>query len=91
MQHSAHRRDREIGRQVFGVVPHERRDPLVSGNAEAAQRIRQPGGLLAQLAVGAATVTVTGGGGDGAGPVDGAAVSHDRGDGQRKVLHGAVH
>ena len=54
MQHRAHRRHRQIRRQVFGVVPHEGGDPLVAGDTDAPQRIRQLRGVLTELGVGAA-------------------------------------
>ena len=39
VQHRAHRRDREVGLEVLGVVPHEGRDPLVAVDAEVAQAL----------------------------------------------------
>lgn len=91
MQHRAHRRDREVGHQVFGVVPHERGNPLVPGNTEAAQRICQLASSLPHIAIATVPIALTRRGGDRASPVDTAAVAHDRGDRQRKVLHRAVH
>jgi hypothetical protein len=60
VQHRAHRRHREIGDEVLGVVPHERRDPLVAGDAQAAQRVRELGGLLADLGEGRCASTLSG-------------------------------
>jgi hypothetical protein len=55
------------------------------------QRIREPGGLLPDLPVGRVPEPVAGGGGDGAFPVDVDGVAQDLGNGERDVLHGALH
>ena len=41
VEHRSHRRDREVGLEVLGVVPHEGRDPLVAVDPESAQRVRE--------------------------------------------------
>ena len=43
VQHGAHRRHREVGLEVLGVVPLERADPLVPGDAQPAQGVGEPG------------------------------------------------
>lgn len=91
VQNGAHRGHREVRGQVLGVVPHERRHPLVTGHPEATQPIGQLGGLAAHFPIARRAVAIPGGGGHRAVPVDTAAVAHDRGDRQRIVLHRAVH
>ena len=49
VEHRPHRRHGEVGGEVLGVVPHERGDALVTGDAEAAEGVRQLGGLLPEL------------------------------------------
>ncbi len=93
VQDSAHGRHGEVGLEVLLVVPHERRDPLVAGDPQCPQRIRRPAGPLGDLAVACPPARAAGAGaGDhhavgerrGGGP-------HHRGDGERDVLHGALH
>ena len=91
MQHRAHRRHRQIRRQVFGVVPHEGGDPLVAGDTDAPQRIRQLRGVLTDLGVGVLAITVAGGRGDFARSVHAGGVPQNGGDRQGKAVHGAVH
>ena len=59
VQHRTHRWDGQVRGQVLGVVPHEGRHPLVAGDTDAAQRIRQPGRLLPDFAIGRVPVPVT--------------------------------
>ena len=40
VQHRTHRGHGEVGLEVLGVVPHERRDALVTVDAEPAQCVR---------------------------------------------------
>jgi hypothetical protein len=76
---------------VFGVVPHERGDPLVAGDTDAPQRIRQLRRVLTELGICAVAVTVAGRRRDLAGSVDMTGVPQDGSDRQREALHGAVH
>ena len=39
VEHGTHRRHREVGDEVLGVVPHERADSLVAVDAELAERM----------------------------------------------------
>ena len=92
VQHRPHRGHRDVSLQVLLVVPHERGHPLVAVDAEAAQRVGQPGGLLAEFAIGRVPESaVTGCGGHDAIAVDTHRVPQDFRDGQRGVLHCAVH
>ena len=46
VQNRAHGRDGQICLEMLGVVPHQRRDPLVAVDAERAERVRELSGLL---------------------------------------------
>ena len=91
VQHRAHRRHRDVGLQVFLVVPHEGGDPLVAVDAEAAQRIGQSRGLLAKFAVRGVAEPRTGGGAHRPVTMNAHRVSQDRRDSQFRVLHRALH
>ena len=81
----------EIGLQVLRAVEHERRDPLVAGDAEIAEGVRQLGGSSADLGVRLPTGVVAGPRGDRGGAVHGGAVLEDATDGEGLVLHGGAH
>ncbi len=91
VQDGAHRGDGQVGLEVLVAVPHEGGDPLVGVDAEIAEGAGQPRGPLAELGVGGAPYAVAGIGADLAGTEHGGGVSHDRGDGEREVLHGGKH
>ena len=73
------------------VVPHEGAHPVVTLDAESAQRVGQPGGLPAHLSVRRVSVAVPGRRGDHPIAVNRDGVPQDRGHRQREFLHGAVH
>jgi hypothetical protein len=77
--------------KVFLVIPHEGRDPLIAIDPQPPQRVGQPRGLLTDLSVRRVPEAVAGGGADGAVTVDVERVPPDLGDGEREVLHGALH
>ena len=91
VEHRTHRRHREVGLEVLDVVPLEGRDPLVAGDAEAAQSVGQLGGTATQLGVRPGADAVGGRGHDLGVGVDRRAVLHQRADGELGVLHGALH
>jgi hypothetical protein len=77
---------------MVGVVPHERADALVTVDADAAQRVRQPGGALAGLGIGAASRWLGPRAGDNLLVAEqGGPVPHDRRDRQRDVHDRAFH
>ena len=76
---------------MLGVVPHERGDPLVTGDAEAAEGVRQLGGLRAEIGVAEPAATVGGPRHDLLVGVQGGPVAQELRDQQRCRLHGALH
>ena len=91
VEYRAHRRDGEVGGQVLGVVPHERGDALVTGDAEAAEGVRQLGGLGAEIGEAEPAATVGGPRHDLLVGVEGGPVAQELRDQQRCCLHGALH
>jgi hypothetical protein len=91
VQDRAHSRDREVGLQVLGVVPHQRGDALVAVHAERAQRVRELGDPNAGLGVGAPTRSSCRAGDDFVITMSGRPIPHDPGHRQRNVHHGAAH
>ena len=73
------------------VVPHERRDPLVTGDPEAFEPVRELRDALADGRVAGLAVSVSGRGDHLPVRVPACAVPQDRGDRQREILHSAVH
>src|SRR6266481_8570723 len=76
---------------MLGVVPHQRRHPLVAINAERPECVGELGGPGAGLGVGLAPQAISGVGYHFAVAVHGAAVLHDPGDCQRNIHHRAAH
>ena len=91
VQHRAHGRDRQVGLEVLGVVPHQRGYPLVAVDAQAAQRVGQLGGPGAGHAVALPPRARRRAGHHLAVGIGRRAVAHDRRHGQRNVHHRALH
>jgi hypothetical protein len=91
VQHRAHRRHRQVGLEVLGVVPHEGPHALIGVHAQPPQGVGQPRGAAARLGVGAAPGPVPGPGDDLAITEYRGPVAHDRRDRQRDVHYRAAH
>ena len=87
----AHRRHRQVGDEVLGVVPHERGDALVAVDAQPAQCMGQLRGASADLRIRHSTSLVPGAGDDLLVRVDGRSEGEDRADEEGRGLHRAVH
>ena len=89
VKNGAHAGDREVGLQVFLVVPGEGADPVSRLDAEALERVGELGAALRDFGVGADPCAVRLAGDDPAVSVHPASVIEDHPDRQREVHHRA--
>ena len=91
MEHRAHAGHGEIGLHVLLVVPAEGADAVAGADAETAQRAGEPLGAIADLGEGRLAIPVALEGDDLAVAVDAAPVLVDHVEGERVLLHRALH
>ena len=94
VQDRAHRRRREVGLDVLLVVPHERGHDVALADTEVGQRVREAGGVAADLGVRRGPRAIGCGSDELAASVDRAAVLEDppyvEGDVHHRRLHGGL-